>query len=289
MLHKFSEKVEEATGGKVKIVVNSDGALGYEGPELLKAVRDNSVTISDVLTSNVVGDEPLFGISTLPFISQNFDEGKVFIDVARPYYEQVAEEKWNQKVLFGVSWPYAGFWTQDPVETIDDLKGKKMRTYDENGALVVQAAGGVPSPLPFSEVYSGLQTGVIDSVLTSSPTAVDAKFWEVLDYYVPTKVTAAYSIITMNLDEFNKLDQETQDIMMEIGKEMDEIMWQRNLELDEEMEATVVENGIEILEPSQEFMDDWAAIGKEIADEWLQNAPAEAQEIIDQYNAEVGR
>jgi len=76
---------------------------------------------------------------------------------------------------------------------------------------------------------------------------------------------------------------------MEIGKEMDEIMWQRNLELDEEMEATVVENGIEILEPSQEFMDDWAAIGKEIADEWLQNAPAEAQEIIDQYNAEVGR
>src|SRR5699024_6733922 len=97
--------------GRIVIDVSTGGALGYDGPELLKAVRDNNVTISDVLLSGVVGDEPLFGISTLPFLTQNFDEGKIFIDIARPYYDSTAEEKWNQKILFGGSWPYAGFWT----------------------------------------------------------------------------------------------------------------------------------------------------------------------------------
>lgn len=286
---EFSEKVKEASDGRLVIEVNTGGALGYDGPELLKAVRDNNVTISDVLLSEVAGDELLFGISTLPFLTQNFDEGKTFIDIARPYYEETAEEKWNQKILFGGSWPYAGFWTQDPVESIEDINGLKMRTYDENGATVVQAAGGTPSPLPFSEVYSSLSTGVIDSVMTSSPTAVDAKFWEVLDYYVPTNVTAAYSIISMNLDEFNKLDPELQDILVEVGQEMDDIMWEKNLSLDEEMEAKVIEEGIEILEPSQDFMDDWSSIGEEIADKWLEEAPAEAQEIVDKLYEELGR
>jgi TRAP-type transport system periplasmic protein len=289
-LMEYAEKVDEATGGKVKIVVNTGGALGFEGPELLKAVRDNSVTMSEVMATSVAGDEPIFNVSTLPFVTQNFDEGKKFIEIARPYYEKVAEEKWNQKVLFGTGWPYAGFWTQDPVETLTDINGLKMRTYDENGAKVVQAAGGVPSPLPFSEVYPGLQTGVIDSVLTSSPTAVDAKFWEVLDYYVPTNVTAAYNIISINLDVFNKLDKETQDIMIEIGKEMDEIMWEKNLALDAEMESIVQEKGITILKPSQAFMDELSTIGKEIADEWLNSsAPEEAKEIIEKFNEEVGR
>lgn len=286
---EFSERVKEATDGKVEIDVNTGGALGYDGPELLKAVRDNTVPISDVLLSEVAGDEKLFGLSTLPFLTQNFDEGKAFIDIARPYYEKVAEEQWNQKILFGGSWPYAGFWTQDPVESIDDIQGLKMRTYDENGATVVQAAGGTPSPLPFSEVYSSLSTGVIDSVMTSSPTAVDAKFWEVLDYYVPTNVTAAYSIISMNLDEFNKLDEDLQEAIIEVGQEMDEYMWEKNLALDKEMEGIVVDEGIEILEPSDDFMNDWSSIGEEIAEEWLKDAPEEAQEIVDKLAEELGR
>src|SRR5699024_6722963 len=288
-LFEFAEKLEEDTNGKVKLDVMAGGALGYEGPELLTAVRDNAVPVSDMLTSGVAGDEPLFEIVTLPFLVLDFDEGKILNDIARPYFDKVAEEKWNQKILYITAWPAAGFWTQDKVESVEDMKGLKMRTYDKNGALVVEAGGGTPHPLPFSEVYSSLSTGVIDSVMTSSPTAVDAKFWEVLDYYVPTNVTAAYSIISMNLDEFNKLDEDLQEAIIEVGQEMDEYMWEKNLALDEEMEGIVVDEGIEILEPSDNFMNDWSSIGEEIAEEWLQDAPEEAQEIVDKLAEELGR
>ena len=83
----------EKTDGKLEVVVHSGGALGYKGPELLKAVRDGLVPMSDMLTSGVAGDEPLFTMPTLPFLVRGFKEGKLLTDVCRPYFDEVAEKK----------------------------------------------------------------------------------------------------------------------------------------------------------------------------------------------------
>ncbi|MBZ4686628.1 MAG: TRAP-type transport system periplasmic protein [Clostridia bacterium] len=288
-LEEFAKKVKEATGGKVELSVQTGGALGYKGPELLKVVRDGLVPVSDMLTSGVAGDEPIFGVVTLPFLIQSFEEGKILNDIARPYFDKVAEEKWGQKILYVAPWPAAGFWTQKEVKSLADMKGLKMRTYDKNGALVVEAAGGTPHPLPFSEVYSSLATGVIDSVLTSTPTAVDAKFWEVLDYYVPANVTMATDLVTVNLKEFNKLDKETQDALIKAGKEMEAKMWEDVAKLDKEKEKICNENGIVTLKPSKEFLNELSAVTEDIRQAWLKDAPPEAQEIVDKFKKEVGR
>ena len=179
-LEQFATKVKEATNGELELIVSSGGALGYKGPELLKAVRDNLVPVSDMLISGVAGDESIFQVVTVPFLCRDFEELKMLIDIARPYFDQVAE-KWNQKILYISPWPGAGLWTTEKVTKVEDMQGLKTRTYDKNGALVVEATGGTPYALPFAEVYSSLATGLIDSVITSTPTAVDAKFWEVLN------------------------------------------------------------------------------------------------------------
>lgn len=288
-LFQFADKLKEDTNGKVELDVMAGGALGYEGPELLSAVRDNAVPVSDMLTSGVAGDEPLFEIVTLPFLVLDFDEGKILNDIARPYFDKIAEEKWNQKILYITPWPAAGFWTKDKVESVEDMEGLKMRTYDKNGALVVEAGGGTPHPLAFSEVYSSLSTGVIDSVLTSTPTAVDAKFWEVLDYYSPVNVTMATNFVSVNLDEFNKLDEETQEEVVQAGKDMEEIVWEDVAKLDEDQLAVSNENGIETIEPSDEFLKNLSDLTEDIREEWLETAPEEAQEIVDKFYEEVDR
>lgn len=288
-LQEFAEKVKEATNGKVEISVQTGGALGYKGPELLKVVRDGLVPVSDMLTSGVAGDEKIFGVVTLPFLIQSFEEGKILNDIARPYFDKVAEEKWNQKILYIAPWPAAGLWSKEKVRSVADMEGLKTRTYDKNGALVIEAVGGTPYPLPFSEVYSSLATGVIDSVLTSTPTAVDAKFWEVLKYYAPINVTMATDLVTVNLDAFNKLDKETREALIQAGKEMEAEMWDKVAQLDKEKEALCNEKGIVTVKPSQEFLNDLSAITKDIREEWLKDAPAEAKEIVEKFKEEVGR
>ena len=71
-LTDFAEKVKKATNGDLDIVVGAGGALGFKGPDLLKAVRDGLVPVSDMLISGVAGDEKIFQIVTLPFSSGRF-------------------------------------------------------------------------------------------------------------------------------------------------------------------------------------------------------------------------
>jgi TRAP-type C4-dicarboxylate transport system substrate-binding protein len=287
-LDEFAAKMKEITGGELEIVVSSGGALGYKGPELLKVVRDGLVPLSDMLISGVAGEEKIFQIVTLPFLALNFEEARLLNDTARPYFDKTAE-KWGQKILYISPWPGAGLWTKRKVVSVADMKGLKTRTYDKNGALVVEAAGGTPYALPFSEVYSSLATGVIDSVITSTPTAVDAKFWEVLKYYQPLNITIATNMVNVNLKAFNKLDKKTQDALVKAGREMEESMWKKVAILDKEKEDLCTKNGMETVPASKEFMKELNAITEMIRADWLKDATPDAKAMYHEFLKKVQR
>lgn len=287
-LNEFSELVKAKTGGELDIVVNAGGALGYKGPELLKAVRDGLLPISDMLISGVAGDARIFQIVTLPFLLHSFEEAKLLNDLAKPYFDKTAA-KWKQKILYVAPWPGAGLWTKNKIATMSDLKGLKTRTYDKNGALVVEATGGTPYALPFSEVYSSLATGLIDSVITSTPTAVDGKFWEVLKYFQRLNITIATDMVTVNLKAFNKLDAKTQQALVDAGREMEEIMWKKVAELDKQKEQLCNEKGIVTVPVSKEFMNHLSKVTENIRAEWLKKAPKDAQALYREFLDKVGR
>ncbi|MDD4997439.1 MAG: TRAP transporter substrate-binding protein [Syntrophales bacterium] len=287
-LTDFAEKVKKATNGELEMVVHTGGALGFKGPDLLKAVRDGLVPVSDMLISGVAGDEKIFQIVTLPFLVRDFDELRLLIEIAYPYFDKSAQ-KWGQKILYIAPWPGAGLWTKNKITTLEEMKGLKTRTYDKNGALVMEAVGATPFALPFSEVYTSLQTGLIDSVMTSSPTAVDGKFWEVLKYYEPLFITAATDMVTVNLKAFQKLPKAQQDILVKIGKEMEETMWANVKKWDKEQEAISNKNGIETVKPSTKVIGELEKITEKIRAEWLKSAPADGKKIYDEFLKKVKR
>jgi len=285
---EFAEKVKKATNGDLDIVVSTGGALGYKGPDLLKAVRDGLVPLSDMLISGVAGDEKLFQIVTLPFLVRNFDELKLLIDVSRPAFDKSAA-RWNQKILYIAPWPGAGLWTKKKITAIEELKGLKTRTYDKNGALVMEAVGATPYALPFSEVYTSLQTGLIDSVMTSTPTAVDGKFWEVLKYFEPLNITIATNMVTVNLKAFQKLPKAQQEILVKIGRETEEAMWANVKNWDKEQEGISNKNGIETVKPSEKLIGQLEKITEGIRTDWLKSAPADGKKIYDEFMKKVKR
>ena len=287
-LTDFAEKVKKATNGELEMVVHTGGALGFKGPDLLKAVRDGLVPVSDMLISGVAGDEKIFQIVTLPFLVRDFDELRLLIEIAYPYFDKSAQ-KWGQKILYIAPWPGAGLWTKNKITTLEEMKGLKTRTYDKNGALVMEAVGATPFALPFSEVYTSLQTGLIDSVMTSSPTAVDGKFWEVLKYYEPLFITAATDMVTVNLKAFQKLPKTQQDALVKIGKEMEETMWANVKKWDKEQEAISNKNGIETVKPSTKVIGELEKITEKIRAEWLKSAPADGKKIYDEFLKKVKR
>ena len=77
--------------------------------------------------------------------------------------------------------------------------------------------------------------------------------------------------------------------MIAAGKEMEEEMWAKVAELDKEKEALCNEEGITTVKPSQEFLNELSTVTENIRQEWLQDAPPEAQEIVTKFKQEVGR
>lgn len=284
----FAEKVKKATNGDLDMVVHSGGDLGFKGPDLLKAVRDGLVPVSGMLISGVAGDEKIFEIVTLPFLVRNFEELRLLIDISRPYFDKSAQ-KWGQKILYIDPWPGAGLWTKKKIVTLEDLKGLKTRTYDKNGALVMQAVNATPLAIPFSEVYGALQTGLVDSVMTSTPTAVDAKFWEVLKYFSPLNITIATDMVTVNLKAFQKLPKAQQDTLVKIGKETEVAMWEDVKTWDKEMEGISNKNGIETFKPSDKLIGELEKITTTIRAEWLKTAPADGKKAYEEFLKKVKR
>jgi TRAP-type C4-dicarboxylate transport system substrate-binding protein len=287
-LTEYAEKVKVATKGELEIVVQTSGVLGYKGPQLLKVVRDGRIPISDMLISGVAGDEKIFRISTLPFLVRDFDELRLLTDIARPYFDKAAA-KWNQKILYTAPWPGSGLWAKKKIITIKDLKGRKTRVYDMNSALLMEAVGATPLVIPFSDLSTALRTGFIDCIITSTPTAVDARLWEVLMYFEPLNITFATNMVTVNLDAFDKLPKAQQDILVSLGKEQEEAAWEDVRRWGGDTEAIISKNGIETVQPSKQFISNLEKAAKVIWADWLKTATPDGKKIYEEFTKKVKR
>src|SRR5688572_13074386 len=127
----FAAEVAKVTDGAVTINVRSGGSLGFKGPEQLRAVRDGLVPMADVLNIQQIGDEPLLGTESIPFLVGSADELKVLHKYLRPEYEKVAAKN-NQKTLYMVPWPTQYLHLKTKATTLDGLKGVKIRVPDKN-------------------------------------------------------------------------------------------------------------------------------------------------------------
>ena len=97
----MAPSAKEATKGEVVITVQAGGALGFKGPEQLRAVGDGLVPMADVLTSQQQGDAPLLGTETIPFLISSYDDLHALHKLLRPKCDEVAK-KFNQKILYMV-------------------------------------------------------------------------------------------------------------------------------------------------------------------------------------------
>ena len=163
----FKEKVEELTGGSVVVDVQASGVLGSEN-DVLDAILGGSTSIdisrisAFALTSYGCNKSKLLSI---PFTFENRAHFWNFAnsDLAPEFLNEPQELGLPVRGLFYGEEGFRHFFTVKPVATIDDLKGMKLRVSNDpvmNG--MVEGLGANPTVVAFGELYSALQTGVVD-------------------------------------------------------------------------------------------------------------------------------
>lgn len=279
----FAEAVKEVTEGELIITVHSGGALGIKGPEAMAAVRDGLVPIADILLNQQVGEAPILGIETLPFLAPSMAELALLHKFYRPKLEEVAAGM-NQKILYMVPWPGQAVFAPNPINTVEDLKGLTIRVVDSNGNDFFGALGAVPIQMPWGEVVPSLAAGTIKGVTTSSSSGVDGSFWEFTKYMSTFNWQASSNVMSVNLDAWNELPLETQEKIEAAAASLEGQFWQNSRAEDDKKIALLKENGVEVSTPSPELSAKLMETALPLWDAFKARVP-ESAPIIDAYLA----
>ena len=278
---KLAELVAEKTDGNFEIQVSAGGALGFQGQEVLAVVRDGTLPIAENFMSNAQGDEAVLGLTALPLLASNYEEAWDLYQTAKPMYE-AALARHNQMLLYAAPWPPSGMYTDGPITGPSDLEGLKMRTYDANSASFAEGLGAQGLAIPFSELYTALSTGLINAVLTSSQTGVDASLWEVTDNFTRINYAFPLNMVTVNKDAFDKLSAVEKVALITAGNEVEAMQWANSAGADEASAATLEENGMGISsEVSAELDEAMKAVAAELEGSWLELAGDEGSAILE--------
>lgn len=281
-MQEFADLVHEKTNGTVTINIEAGGALGIASYTELRAVKNNQVPMSEFVITGAEGDEKILGIYGLPFLCQDYDQAQKIWELSIPYVEEACAKRWNQKILYAGPWPFTCLWSQKQVSSVSDMNGLQTRAFDTNNAMISEATGGTPYALPFSEVYSSLATNLIDSVLTSTQSAVDGKFWEVLKYYQPISMGLNLSAVTISNDMWNRLSPNQQAIIEDCAQQMEDKLWDQIEAVDAANVKLCTDNGITENVPSAAFKEDLFKIAQTIHVKWLEKSGS--QDCVNLYN-----
>ncbi len=278
----FADLVKEYTGDGVLITVHPGGSLGFKGPELLKAVKDATLPMSDILMGVVSGSDEIFGLSTIPMLVKDYDQAREFYKLAKPYYEKACE-KWNQKLLYAAPWPPSGLHTKKPINKVDDLANLKIRTYDKNGAEFLKRAGASPQSLPWGEVYTALSTGLIEAVLTSATSGKDGKFWEVLSDMTEINYSFPLNMMTINMDYWKSMSKEQQDAVLKAAAETEANQWKASQQSVVDSLKILADNGFKISPMSDELGAALTKIAGEMSADMKASAGEDFKAVLDAF------
>ena len=280
----FADRVREETEGRVDITLHTGGSLGFKGPEMLGAVRDGLVPIGDMLMNQQIGDEPMLGLTSLPYFLSSFEELQAFEKYFRADLEDIFAKN-NQKLLYTIPWPQQQIWTKSEVTDLASIKDMKIRSYDRSSTDVFASADMTPVQLPWGEVIPSLAAGTINAVATSSPSAVDGSFWEFLDYGFPTRQTWNMNAMTVNMDSWNGLSEEDQKALTSIANEMQPALWQSAQDEDTKNMKILAEQGMTLAPISDELRAILAERAEPLRAAAIEKMGAKAKDVVEGFKA----
>lgn len=280
----FKEKVEELSGGSITIDIQAGGVLGSENDVLDSMVGgSNSIDISRIsafaLTSYGAQKSKLLSIP-YTFVSRQHWWNFANSDLASAFLNEPQDLGLPLRGIFYGEEGFRHFFTTTEVKGIEDLKGLKLRVSNDpvmNG--IVQGLGASPTVVSFGELYSALQTGVVDGAEQPIANYKSNAFDEVAPNLILDGHTLGAIQVVITDSGWNKLTSAQQAVLYEAGKYAQNY----NAELSETVENEVLDelkaSGCNVVEV--EDKEAWAAACADVMSENTRDQAELYQQILD--------
>ena len=280
-VRQFVEDAQKAAGGKLEIVVHSNGSL-IKHPDILRAVSTGQVNIAEFLLGQFGNEDPVFNADNVPFLAAGYDAAWKLYEAQKPVLEKSLEKR-GLKLLYSVAWPGQGIYTKEPLKSVDDLKGTKFRTYSPLTARLAELLGASPTVVQVPEVPQMFATGAIQAMITSSATGTSTKAWEFVKNYYKTSAMHPKNVVVANQRGFARLSKAEQDALVKSAAGAEKRGWDMSKAREQEGNETLAKNGMSVRDPDAAMQAAFQKIGQQMAQEWEKTAGADGQAILKRY------
>src|SRR5712691_7324398 len=233
-VENMGKKLEQATQGRLGIQMYASMQLGGEKEAIEQAQVGalQFVRVSVGALGPVVDDLNVFN---LPFLFRNTEHMQKVIDgpIGQALLDKVTNNP--QVRLVGLCWMDAGarnvYDSKKPIRTIEDLKGQKVRVMGNPMFVdMMNALGGNGVAMGYDQVFSALQTGVVDGAENNPPSFVFDNHYQVAKYYTLTEHLIVPEMLVFSKTAWDKLSPEDQALLKKFGREAqleERVLWQK--------------------------------------------------------------
>ncbi|MEM9631572.1 MAG: TRAP transporter substrate-binding protein [Pseudomonadota bacterium] len=279
----FAECVTKGTGGALEIKTHPGGSL-YAGSEIKRAIQTGQVPIGERLLSGHQNENPIFGFDSVPFLATSFEDSEKLWEVAKEPLTKILEEQ-NLHLLYSVPWPAQGLYFDREVNSLEDVKGLKFRTYNTASARMAELAGMQPVQIEAAEISQAFATGVAQGMVSSGSTGYDRKIWESLSHYYSADAWLPRNYVMVNMDSWNSLDDATKNVVNGCAALAEYAGDWRSIQYNEFTVNELGKNGMSTGPVSDKMAEELRAIGETMTAEWLETAGDGGKAIVDAFKA----
>lgn len=221
----WTERLPSITGGNVTATIASLNEKGLKGPEVFRLMRTGVIDFGTSALGYVAGDDPQNEGPDLAGIALDIETARKVSDAYKATLSKLYMEKYGIRLLMLYPAEAQVFWCNSPIASLADLRGKKVRTGNRTVADFVEAAGGVTVTMPFGEVVTSLQLGVIDCAVTGTFSGNSAGWHEVTTHLYPLTVGWSPFMYAVNAKRWEKLDPSLQTLLTEEFAKLEDEIW----------------------------------------------------------------
>lgn len=280
-------EVEKRSKGRVKIEFYWSGTL-VPAKSVADGIKSGIADMGIVGADYMPGKLPLSTVVSLPLTGARFFSSAMALRDLMQTPELKAElGKFNMMYLSPFANSSYKLWSTDPIKTLSDVKGKKIRTAG-NQAKLLKALGGVPVSIIATEVYTALQRGTLDGTMANTTFAFEYKYTEVVKYMFGLDFGTVPFFMAINKDSWEKIPTDIQQMFIDLQEEAAKYGHQLYEGAGDKNIANATAKGtITVVQPGSE---DVAAVRKAAKDsvwnEWLKkmsNRGLAGQKVLDNY------
>lgn len=283
LAQQFADKVAEETDDQVKVEIFPGSSL-VESTEQYDAMMEGAVDLSVFPLDYASGRVPNFSVTLMPGLVRNHEQAQAWQDAEiGTRLEEVLDEN-GIKILTWV-WNAGAIGTKgDPVVAPADIKpGMTMRAAGSYVENMLKDAGAGISSLPSNEIYTAMQTGVLDAAVTSTGSFASFNLQEqVKSFTSPTEHTFWFMFepLIISNEAFDELCADQQETLESVGAELQEFAYTASEEDDTRVEKIFADAGVEVTTMDDAAFAEWQKLAEKQWDAFAQSAP-DGQELME--------